>query len=304
MTAVPADSRLPRGRIVNVPSRGEMFVRDHPGPPGAPTIVLLHGWTSTADITWYGAFDPLGERFRVLAPDLRGHGRGPRQGRKARLDDVVDDIAALIEALGVAPAVVAGYSLGGAITQRLARERSDLVAGVVLCASASRFTAAPVSKRSVLAMNLICRLAALLPDSLSAAVAEVTMRLLYGSDGFQSWALPRMRRHRWSNVLYLAADLAVYDSSDWIGDIEAPVAVLMTGGDVYVPAERQAHLAGACNARVFEMPGGHSACLSDPERFASLLVQACEHILGAEASPCGPSPGGSPPAPSFRARPA
>ena len=281
-----------------------MFVREAPGPPGAPTVVLLHGWTSTADITWYGVFGVLGEHFRVVAPDLRGHGRGPRRGRKTGLDDVTADIAGLIEALDAVPAVVAGYSLGGAVAQRVARARSDLVSGLVLCASASRFTAAPVSKRSQLAMGAICRLAALLPDAVSAVIAEGIMRLLFGSDGFQRWALPRMRPHRWSNVLYLAADLALYDSTEWVGEITAPVAVLMTEGDVYVPAERQAHLAGACGAKVFEMPGGHSACLSDPDQFASLLLQACDHVHRAALSDCGSSPADTSPPTSFRADPA
>jgi pimeloyl-ACP methyl ester carboxylesterase len=156
----------------------------------------------------------------------------------------------------------------------------------------------------VLVLGLICRLAAVLPDAVSSVVAEVIMRLLYGWDGFQRWAVPLMRRHRWSNVLYLAADLAVFDSSSWIGEIEAPVAVLMTTDDVHVPAERQAVLAGACGARVFEMSGGHSACLSDPDHFASLLLAACEHVSGSSGGQCGNLPAAGSPETPLRAEPA
>ncbi|HVA72977.1 MAG TPA: alpha/beta hydrolase [Acidimicrobiales bacterium] len=278
-----------------------MFVREAPGRPGAPAVVLLHGWTSTADITWYGVFGLLGEHFRAVAPDLRGHGLGPRHGRKASLDDVVEDVAALIRTLDLAPAAVVGYSLGGAVAQRLAREHDDLVAGVVLCASAARFTAVPITARWTRIFNGICRFASMLPDAVSAVVAEAIMRLLYGWDGFQRWALPLMRRHRWSNVLYLAADLATYDASEWIGEIQAPMAVLLTADDVHVPTDRQAHLAGVCGARVFEMSGGHSACLSDPDHFASVLLEACEHVLGVQASRCGPRPEGTELPTPFRA---
>ncbi|MFM7427598.1 MAG: alpha/beta fold hydrolase, partial [Elainella sp.] len=51
------------------------------GPRGAPTVILLHGWTATADLNWFTCFEPLGEHFRVLAPDHRGHGRGLRPSK-------------------------------------------------------------------------------------------------------------------------------------------------------------------------------------------------------------------------------
>lgn len=301
MTARPDDWRLPAGHLLDVPSRGEMFVREVPGPPGAPAVLLLHGWTSTADITWYGVFGLLGEHFRVIAPDLRGHGLGPRSGRRASLDDVVEDVVALIGRLELGPVALVGYSLGGAVAQRLAREHRELVAGVVLCASASRFTAVPITPRWTRILERICKFASIFPDVVSAVVAEAIMRLLYGWDGFQRWALPLMRRHRWSNVLYLAADLATYDSTAWIGEIEVPMAVLVTADDVHVPTDRQAHLAGACGARVFEMSGGHSACLSDPDHFASVLFEACEHVLGSSAGRCGPRSAPTAPATPFRA---
>ena len=49
------------------------------GPPGAPTLVLLHGWGGTAAGNWSTAMSTLARHFRVIAPDLRGHGK--RLGR-------------------------------------------------------------------------------------------------------------------------------------------------------------------------------------------------------------------------------
>src|SRR5579864_8660271 len=67
---------LPEGRIVELPGRGSAFARIAQGPAGAPTVLLLHGLMATADLNWALAVPVLARRFNVVAPDLRGHGRG------------------------------------------------------------------------------------------------------------------------------------------------------------------------------------------------------------------------------------
>jgi pimeloyl-ACP methyl ester carboxylesterase len=63
-------------RVVGLPGRGNTLVWDCPGPPGAPTLVLLPGVTLTAELNWSGVMPALGAHFRVLAIGQRGHGRG------------------------------------------------------------------------------------------------------------------------------------------------------------------------------------------------------------------------------------
>src|SRR4051794_13728003 len=108
MTTKPS---LPPGRAVELPGRGTTFVREVEGPPGAPTVVLLHGWTATADLNWFPSFGPLGRRFHVVALDHRGHGRGIRTSAPFRLEDCADDVVALGDVLGLDRFVVAGYSM-------------------------------------------------------------------------------------------------------------------------------------------------------------------------------------------------
>ncbi len=72
---------IPLGRRVSLPGRGTTFVREVAGPPGAPTLLLLHGWVASGGLNWFRAFETLGTEFHILAPDLRGHARGPLDGR-------------------------------------------------------------------------------------------------------------------------------------------------------------------------------------------------------------------------------
>ena len=51
---------LPPIRVVSLAGRGTTAVREWPGPPGAPTVVLVHGVTLTADLNWFGVLPVLG----------------------------------------------------------------------------------------------------------------------------------------------------------------------------------------------------------------------------------------------------
>ncbi len=129
---------MPEGRRLVLPGRGTTFVREAAGPPGAPAVLLVHGLLATADLNWSTAIPALARRFRVVAPDLRGHGGGIRTGN-FQAADCADDLAAVVCELNLGPVIVVGYSLGGAVAQLFARRHPHLVAGIVLCASACSF---------------------------------------------------------------------------------------------------------------------------------------------------------------------
>src|ERR1039458_8056338 len=91
-----------------------------PQPPG-PAGLLLHGWTASADLNFCPVYARLAERYRVIALDLRGHGRGMRSTEPFSLEDCADDAAALLDEVGAGPVVVVGYSMGGPVALLLAR---------------------------------------------------------------------------------------------------------------------------------------------------------------------------------------
>ena len=141
---VPPFDMLP-ARTVRVPDRGEFFLRDSGG--DGPPVMLLHGWMATGDLNWCGAYGALQEAgYRVLAIDHRGHGRGLRPIGPFRLTDCAADAAAVLRTLALAPAIVVGYSMGGAIAQLVARDHPDVAAGIVLGGTAQHWQD-PATKR-------------------------------------------------------------------------------------------------------------------------------------------------------------
>lgn len=89
------------------------------GRPEAPVMLLLHG-TGAATHSWRGLAPLLAEHFRVVAPDLPGHGfTDPLPGASLSLPGMASAVAALTGTLGIAPAVVAGHSAGAAVLARM-----------------------------------------------------------------------------------------------------------------------------------------------------------------------------------------
>jgi pimeloyl-ACP methyl ester carboxylesterase len=96
-----------------------------------PPLVLVHGsWADHHD--WDAVAPALSQRFRVLTYDRRGHGQSERPPGPGSLDEDAADLALLIEQSGLAPAHVAGHSLGGSIALRLAAQYPQLVASVTV----------------------------------------------------------------------------------------------------------------------------------------------------------------------------
>lgn len=100
---------------------------------GSEPFVLLH--PGGADSRVFGSLLPhLGDRYRVLTPDRRGHGRTPDVDGPLTYAAMADDTSALIDAEVGAPVHLLGYSDGAVVALEVARRRPDLVRDVVLVA--------------------------------------------------------------------------------------------------------------------------------------------------------------------------
>ena len=104
-----------------------LFYTDDGG--GDPPLLLVHGWTCDS-CDWSAQIDELAERHRVIAVDLRGHGRSSA-GDGYELSTLAADLAALLELLETGPVVAIGHSLGGAVVTVLAVEHPAHVRAVV-----------------------------------------------------------------------------------------------------------------------------------------------------------------------------
>ena len=265
---------LPEGKTVELPGRGSAFIRVAAGPEGAPTVLLLHGLMATADLNWSLAIPALASRFNVVAPDLRGHGRGMRT-RRFSGEECADDLAAILDELGTGPVIVVGYSLGGLVAQLFVRRHPRLVAAVVLCATASSFDV-PTAKGL---MRLIDGAARRLPEGLRRAAMLALLAPRSADTERGRWLMNEVRRHDTRALLEAAAEAARFNSAPWLGDSERPAAVIVTQDDRVVSPQAQRELARILGRpSVYEIEGDHFACIKRPASFNAALVTACEAV--------------------------
>lgn len=269
---------LPPGRTVVLPDRGEVFLRDTGGP--GPVLLLVHGWMFASDLNWGRQYAPLARAgYRVLAADLRGHGRGLRSSAPFRLQDCADDAAALLDVLGVRQALVAGYSMGGPVAQLLARSHPDRVAGLVLCATALDWHD-PRQRAVWWTMGGL----RLLLGAFPLGVWRAVVRLQGADEQRSSWVAAELSRGSARDLAEAGRELGRFDSAAWTGDLPQPSAVVVMTRDRAVPPAKQVDLARALGVEPHLLDADHDACSTAPTAFVEMLLQALEAVRARAAA--------------------
>lgn len=272
--------RIPEGRMIDLPDRGSTYVTDTPGPrPDSPTVLLLHAVGCTGLLTWFPSIEPLSRRYRVITMDQRWHGRGI-QSPEFSVHDCADDAAALIDELGLEDVIVAGFSMGSIVAQRLWRRHPEKVGGLVLCATTDRFRSTIAERSFHAAMGLAMGATRGLSRSRTAArAARTTAEVLLQPSDIHEWAFAEFRSTSPWAVGQAVAALGRHHSRPWLSRIDVPTAVVVTLHDKVLPPDNQVALARRIpGATIHDIPAGHAACVLESERFVPALLEAVHTV--------------------------
>jgi pimeloyl-ACP methyl ester carboxylesterase len=278
--ARPVD--LPAPRPLDLPGRGRTCVIDVAGPPGAPTVILLHALGTTAALSWYPSIHALAKHYRVVAFDQRWHGRGI-QSEHFRLADCADDVTAVADALGIGAFTIVGYSMGGAVAQLVWKRHRDRVDGMVLAATARNFRG-KVSERLWFAITTnamhrwgdraragMLRVASALqdtPEPLSSSVERIA-----------PWAMTEFRSTSVWSMLAAIDEIGRFDSAAWIRRVDVPTSVIVATRDRFIPTRRQRRLAASIPAAMtYDVDGNHAAIVLGADDFVPVLLAATQSV--------------------------
>lgn len=233
-----------------------------------PPLILLHAFPFDRRM-WSVNAPALAGRFRVITPDLRGFGEAPAGGPYS-IADLADDVAALMDALGLSRASIGGLSMGGYVALAFAARHGARLEGLIL-ADTKAGPDSPEARRGrdeaialVTAQSVDAYLERQLPKLLSARASD-TLR-----------ATTRALAKQTPDAV-IAGLVAMRDRPDRrleLPRIACPTLVVVGSADVLTPPSEAAAMASAIpGARLVELPGaGHLASLEEPSAFAALIA--------------------------------
>jgi len=247
------------------------------GPPDAPTVVLLHGATVDHH-AWEAQAARLAARYRVVVPDLRGHGESVLADT-FRFEDVVGDVLALLDAVDTgAPMALVGLSLGGNIAQEIVYRAPDRVDALVVadatCNTAPRHPlAAPLTVATLSTMALTSRKRFMKRAAAVTSLREDVRRYLVGANADRS---PR----EVVQILTSLVDDALHPDPDY----RLPVPTLLLHG----AKDRVGDIVAGTRAWAERDPGvgyavipdaGHASNQDNPDSFTAELTTFLDRVL-------------------------
>jgi 3-oxoadipate enol-lactonase len=240
-----------------------------------PPVVLLHGFPLDHTM-WDAQVEALEGDYRVIVPDLRGFGQSGVTEGKVTMQDFADDVAALLDALGIdEPVVLVGLSMGGYVAFQFFRRHRARLRALVLCdtravsdtseaAAVRRETAAKVLRDgpAPLVKTMLPKLFGPATVKDRPEVVESLQRVMAGTDPRAIAAASRGMAER-------------PDVTAMLPEIDCPTLVIVGSDDaISPPAEMRPIAAAIPGARFVEIPdAGHMTPLEDPSAVNAALVE-------------------------------
>ncbi|MGE0609030.1 MAG: alpha/beta fold hydrolase [Pirellulales bacterium] len=231
-----------------------------------PPILLVHGFPLDHTM-WRPQIDELSRDHRVIAPDLRGFGQsrlpdGPNADEAVTMEQFADDLALLLDGLGVTePVTLCGLSMGGYIAFQFWRRHAKRLARLILCdtrAIADSPDAAQgrlATAKKVLAEGASVVAEAMLPKLLAASTAEKQPQIKTALRQTMLATPP-------AGIAAALRGMAVRpDVTSWLPSVQVPTLVLVGSDDAIAPpAEMRSIAAAIPGAQFVEIAAaGHMA---------------------------------------------
>jgi len=276
-TTSAALARIPTGFRLWLPGRGITYITDTAGPDGAPALVLLHGAGCTGLLNWFTSIDALSQHFRVITMDQRCHGGGVATSQFS-LYDCADDVACLVQELGLEKVIVVGHSMGSLVAQRVWRQHPETVAGLVLCSSTDRFRSSRPETVFFGMLHASVMASHWMRDSRSSTKLDaprLAAPTQYEPEATTAWMRSEWLKSKPLGGAQVIAACGRHHSAPWISRVDVPTAVVVTTKDRVIEPQRQRALAERIpGATVHEVDGGHAACITAADAFVPVVVEA------------------------------
>jgi 3-oxoadipate enol-lactonase len=236
-----------------------------------PIVVLIHGFCGSSEY-WKHVIPVLSTSYRVIAPDLRGHGQSAAGSETSTMELLADDIAALLTHLHLDQVVVFGHSLGGYVTLALVERHPHLVQKFSLVHS----TALPDSdeaklKRtqgieSIREKGIIPYVDGLIPKLFAEAHLKTMANQVKATIELGCQTSPAGAKHSLEGMRIRP------DRNHVLRDHLIPILLVAGSEDHIIPSERMFTVAGAHIQTIIINGVGHMSMLEAPEQLIHIMI--------------------------------
>ena len=241
---------------------------------GTP-VLLLHAFPLHSGM-WEPQVEALGERYRIIAPDLKGFGDSdaPEHPSSYSMDAYADELAALLDELSVERAVVVGLSMGGYIALAMTRRRPDAIAALVLADTRAEADPPEGVEKRTNQQNQVRE------QGTSGLIEALPNALLGGTTRAKKPDVVKTVTELMDNPAagFIGALEAMKnrpDSTGQLASITLPTLVIVGEEDTLTPPEAARRLhEGIAGSRLAVLPeAGHISNLESPEAFTGALAE-------------------------------
>lgn len=237
---------------------------------GSIPVLLVHGYLANGDM-FLPVIPHLEEKYRLIVPDIRGHGRSAQVGQNMNISELASDLNLILNELGLEQVHLLGYSKGGIISQQFVKDYPEKVKTVTLCCTFS-YKSMSVTERmqKTMAPYIVKRLGA-------KGLAKYVFKGMSGGAQMNDEAWGQYKK-----MITMCDDEKIYqsvktimsfDSRPWLKSIKQPTLVISSKDDLVVPPHHQELLASEIpNARLRSIEGaGHALIFTHTTKFVEIV---------------------------------
>lgn len=237
---------------------------------GTP-LVLLHGFPLSSAI-WQEQVRALSDHYRIITPDLRGHGASPAPDGTYDMEAMARDVLRLLDALNVEKAAIVGHSMGGYVTLALWRIASERFVAIGLIASHAMADSEEARQnRLTQAEKVFMHGSVAIVDGM---MAKLFAPKVAAEEPFIEQVRNIMLNTRPSGIIGALRGMAARpDSTELLPHINVPALVMVGDSDQLIPPPRSEATAAALpNATLVTIENaGHMPMLEQPQATALAL---------------------------------
>jgi pimeloyl-ACP methyl ester carboxylesterase len=258
-------------------------VRLHFSEAGSGTpLVLLHGFPLSSEI-WRAQRAGLADRYRVITPDLRGHGKSPAPEGVYGMETMARNVLALLDALEIPKAVIMGHSMGGYVALAAAKIAPERLLGLGLIASQA---AADTEEARQGRFKMAEKVAA---EGSAPVAAAMVPRLFAPGGGAAASVVEEVRQMilktpRAGIIGTLQAMAARENTETLLAKMKVPVLILAGEHDQIIPSAKSRALASAVPGATLAIieKAGHMPMLENPAGTTAAIAAFLDEKIDAK----------------------